>query len=211
MGLKQKLVQAGILTGNQSDESADTGAGSSIPISTRSARAGDSPQASAVVDTEYVNKLREILNSANIGGVRELLDQMKVFESVPGMDEATRMRAAFASLGNSSKIRKGDILKAGQARLDLLAQKKEEFSRQIETRRSEEIGGKTAERQQTVAKIDELRRQITELETRVSTLDAETQTEENHLARALSSFNAAYAVVEAEERTLVQKINQNLN
>jgi len=211
MGIKDRLVKAGLITGVEGEEP-DSSSGSAIPIRATSGRVGEGASAeSAAVDMEYVNKLREILNNARIHGIKELLDQMRVFESVPGMDEPTRMRAAFASLGSTSSIKKTDVVKAAQARMDLLSQQREVFSRQVDERKSAEIGVKTTERQQAVSEVDKLRRQITELEGRVSTLDADIQAENNRLARALASFNAAYAVVETEERALAQKLNQFLN
>ena len=117
MGIKDRLVKAGLITGVEGEEP-DSSSGSAIPIRATSGRVGEGASAeSAAVDMEYVNKLREILNNARIHGIKELLDQMRVFESVPGMDEPTRMRAAFASLGSTSSIKKTDVVKAAQARM----------------------------------------------------------------------------------------------
>jgi polyhydroxyalkanoate synthesis regulator phasin len=218
MGFRQLLMEHGIIEDADAPERepAHRNQQDDLPTYGRKAAAATPVVVTTRVptgtaDPAYVDELRKSLEESQVSGYQEFSAQLKIFESVAGMDEATRFRAALASLTGNSGLKKGDIVNSVENRLALLTSKQQEFTNTINDRRKEKLGSKESEKQAAQKQIEALRAQITTLEERVKQIDAESQTAEQRLSQASVSFAAAYALVETDLKSFLDKITNYLS
>jgi hypothetical protein len=161
------------------------------------------------VNQKLVEGLREsVAKSTEVG----YSDFMTFVESLADVviDEAQRYKAALKVAAKTKALTLQRIIKSFEDRLRLLKREKSRFEETLEAQFAAKVGAKQAQLKNAEEQIQALKSQLDDLEASSDVLRKEIDAEQDGIADVTSDFEAAYAVVEAEIETALNKVQQHL-
>ena len=184
--------------------------GSETPAATETESSPASAAEKPTVPPVESKLVKAILESAEELGttLNSFTGYVKTFEGIIA-DEASRYKAAFAAAAKSTKITVNDILSAADEQIESLKNEKNDFLEGIKVKTSEVTQLKT-DMVEIDKKIEELKKQIGDLETLKAKKAEKSRDLSESIQKATVKFDTALAAVEEILRDKKAKLQMHL-